>query len=340
MREEKNRADENAPLITLKPWVRRSAVAVGVAIAGTHVVWPTLAIDGVFLGALAFAGFVALFDVDSIEWQGIKARRREIARAKAALHDAPPPTIAAIPDPAPVPQKPSTDPSQAHIQAWSSTIHSKPTDLMPPTNRFGRLVWGAEQIRIELIILAGNSGRLERVAPWSDYEQNELIEYLRPANLLSPQLINAVVTVFNMRNLALHTQVVDPASDLAMDVLQNLRSIHRYYSRIREVDVIVFRDQSLTTLHEFRGVMVVQIDEAGKVQPPNVYPRNSEYVRGRFVTWSWDMRRATDHEAWYRDSSTGEVKLAWSSAATFAGREYPEQWGLQYRLPRPDLGVD
>ena len=342
MAKDKKGTSDDGPLINLRPWVRWLAAAVLVGIAVAHVVWPEAAIDAVTLGLLAFAAFILLFDVESIEWQGIKARRREIARVKAALDEAPPPTVAAIPEPAPAPQKQAIGVSVPHVQysAWSTTIHSKPTDLNQPTDRFARLVWGAEQIRIELILLAGNSGRLQRAAPWSEYQPNELIEYLKPANILSPQLINAILTVFKMRNAALHTQVIDPASDLAMDVLQNLRSIYRAYTRVREPDVLVYRDQSLTTLHEFHGVMVVQIDEAGKVQPAYVYPRNSEYVKGRFVTWSWDMERATDHEAWYRDPSTGQVKHAWSSAATFVGREYPEHWGLEYRLPRWTLGLE
>lgn len=276
MGNDQNAADDGA-LIKLRPWVRWSAATVGVGVAVAHVIWPALAIDGVFLGALAFAAFISFFDIESIEWQGVKARRREIARAKAALAGAPPQNAAAIPEPAPVPQWPLVSGPETNVlySAWSSTIHSQPTDLNPPTEPFARLVWGAEQVRIELIILAGNSGRLQRVAPWSEYQPNELIEYLRPANLLSQQLINAIRTVFRMRNAALHTQVIDPASDLAMDVLQNLRSIYRAYTRVREPDVILFRDQSLTTLHDFRGVMVVQVDEAGKAQPPGVYPKTS-----------------------------------------------------------------
>jgi hypothetical protein len=328
------------PLVVLKPWVRWVATVLLVVLAAAHLVWPRVAIDAVFLGLLAFAAFISLFDVESIEWQGVKAKRREIARAQAALDDAPAVTGEGVPSPAPPPSQEAVATSEPNTAYTAGTVHSTPTNLDVPTNKFERLFWATEQIRIELIVLTGSSGRLERVAQWGDYGVPELIEYLRPANLLSPQLINAIITVVRMRNTAMHTQVADPASDLAVDVLQNLRSIHRYYTRVRDPDVLVYRDQSFTTLHAFRAVMVVQVDEVGKVQDPAVFPRKTEYVKGRFVTWSWDMQRVSDGEAWYKDPSTGRPKLAWGQAATFAGQEYPEQWGLKYRLPRPDLGLD
>ena len=69
-----------------------------------------------------------------------------------------------------------------------------------------------------------------------------------------------------------------------------------------------------------------------------VRPRSKEYALGRFVSWEWDMER-TFEEAWYEDSTKSLPKLAFSSSATFAGREYPEQWGIQWRLRSPEAGL-
>jgi hypothetical protein len=334
MREEPTKP-ERPPLLVLPPGVRAAGALTLCGLAGAHLIWPSLAIDGVFLGLLAFGAFIWFFDVESIEWQGIKARRREIARAKASLDEAAPSSVKVVPPPAPAPKgnaQPEAVPPPADVPVQP--------DLNLPTNRFERLFWATEQIRIELILLAGNAGRLKRVAPWSEYHIPELVSYLHPANALSGPLIEAIMTVVRMRNAAAHEQVVDPAADLAVDVLQKLRSIHRNYVRLRYPDVQLFKDRGLTSPHQFPGVMVVQVDEQGTVQQPQVFPRQSEFHRGRFLSWSWEMGRVSREEAWYRDPISHAVKLAWREAATFVGREYPEQWGLEFRLPRPDLGLD
>jgi hypothetical protein len=345
MGKDKDGADNSGPLITLKPWVRRSAAGVGVGIAGAHLLWPALAIDGVFLGALAFAAFISLFDVDSIEWQGIKATRR-IARAKAALDDAPPAAVVALPEAPPAPpQKQSSQVleafekyrQQAYLAAWNA-VRETPASFIS-ANKFFLFARTAEDVRIELVLLAGNTGRLQRVAAWSDYGVDELIEYLRPANLLSPQLINAILTLYRMRNELRHSRTAEAAAELAADAVQNLRAIPRAYFRVRDPNVKVFRDQALTVPHDSPAVMLAQINQDASVQPENVYPRKIEYTKGRFVSWEWDTSRGTDDPAWYKDAA-GEAKMGWGSAATFAGREYPEEWALEKRLPNSDLGLE
>src|SRR4051812_29873300 len=76
---------QREPLLTMRPWLRRGATLVVLGLAVTHLLRPDWAIDAVFLGLLAFAVFIWLFDVESIEWQGIKAKRREINRAREAM---------------------------------------------------------------------------------------------------------------------------------------------------------------------------------------------------------------------------------------------------------------
>jgi hypothetical protein len=141
--------------------------------------------------------------------------------------------------------------------------------------------------------------------------------------------------------MAIFRKVVDPAGDLAMDVVQALRAIPREYIRVRHAHISLFRDRSLTTPYQqTHGVMLAQLTQEGRVTTVNVYPREAEYAAGRFVSWEWQQQRAFRDEAWYADPKTQEPKLAWSQAATFDGREYPQQWGLEYRLPRPDVGLE
>ncbi len=325
------------PLLSLSPFKRRVAAGALAALAVAHLIWPAVAIDGVFLGLLAFAAFTWLFDVESIEWQGIRVQSKEIRRAKSALQRAPKSTgLIAPPGPPPLPAEPA-----GQAQPPIVTVHTPPVDLNPPTDLSARLLWGAEQIKIELVVLLGNSGRLPRVVGWSDYALSELGPIAAAAAVITPALADAVRTVATLRKTAIFSQVVDPGSDLAMDALQALREIPRQYIRVRRGHISLFRDRSLSTPYrETPGVMLSQLTQEGRVTTVNVYPRETDYTAGRFVSWEWNQQRAFREEAWYADPTTQEPKMAWSSAATFVGREYPQQWGLEYRLPQPNAALD
>jgi hypothetical protein len=324
------------PLLSLSPLKRGVGAGGLVLLAVAHVLWPHIAFDGVFLGLLAFAAFVALFDIQSIEWQGIRAQRRQIKQAHEALKGAPKPTALTAP-PAPAPAEMTF---QGH--APIVTVHTPPFDLNPPTDRAARLLWGAEQIKIELVVLLGNSSRLPRVAPWSDYAISELAPIALYAKVITPELSDAIRTVVTIRKSAVFGHLTDPGSELAMEVLEALREIPREYIRVRRQHITLFRDRSLSTpFAQTPGVLLSHIGtEGGRVTSVNVYPRETEYAAGRFVSWEWNLERAFKEEAWYADPQSQEPKLAWSSSTTFVGREYPQQWGLEYRLPRPDAGLE
>jgi hypothetical protein len=324
------------PLLNLTPWMRRASCIFLLALAVIHLILPNWAIDAVFLGLLAFAAFLWFFDVESIEWQGVRAKRREIARAKEKIDNLPPPPDKALP--LTIPALGVEEPSTTQIPR--ATIHPIPIDFELPPSPIERLFWAIEQIRIELIVLAGNDGYLPQHRPWDRYSILELSSILRTKNLLPVPLVEAIATVAKTRNEIAHTSVADPASNLALDVLAELRRIPRNYIRIRVGDVEIFRDRLLSTLHNTQGVMVVHIDQSGIVHPPQVFPRGQVFVTGRFCTWEWNMTRTFREEGWYRDPVSGGPKEAWSSSATFAGQEYPEQWGLEFRLPRPELGLE
>ena len=176
--------------------------------------------------------------------------------------------------------------------------------------------------------------------PWGEYAIAELVQSARAAELITREQSEGILTVARMRSLAVHQQLLDPASDLAMDVVQALRSLTRTYNRIRQPHVSLFKDRSLSSPFSLtHGVMIAQVTEDGKVPQISVFPRSFDYSMGRFVAWLWDMDRVFQQEAWYSDPVTKEPRMAWSGCATFVGIEYPEQWGLAYRLPRPDLGL-
>ena len=349
------------PLLRLKPWQRVVGIVVSVAFAVAHVVRPDWAIDAVFLGLLAFAVYVAFFDVESFELLGMRAQRRRIARAQEELDKAPPSTKAVIPPPAPatkvtealdaLTEKGLIEKKGRYYSLWADNAwvkfqnpdpwhfyYGRRSAVTPQVRQAALFLLALEDIRVELVILAGNSGLLQRVADWESYQTEELIEYLQPTKVLSAELVRAVRTVTSARNDAVHSSIAEAAYQLAMDVVQKLRDIPRPYFRVREPNVEVFKDPALQVPHENSAVMLAQINQDGTTQPPNVYPRKLDYTKGRFVSWQWDLSSEAG-QAWYRNPSSSQPELAWGAASLFAGREYPEQWHLELRLPTPDYGL-
>lgn len=325
------------PLLTISPWLRALVTLFLILLAVAHVVWPDLAIDAVFLGLLAFAALIWFFDFDAIEWQGIRARRRQIAKARAALKAAPPTSTIPVP---PVPAVPSlARPAEPPSPEALATVHARPTDLMPPGDELDRLLWSAEQLRIELMVLLGSAGHLVRVAPWSDYSLVELQRLALEKRIIGTEVADAILTVGRMRNAAVHDRLLNPAAALAVDALRSLRHLPRQYVRIRKQHISLFKDRSLSTPHETAGVMLATIADGRQVTGVHVFPRETEYAAGRFTTWNWNERRVFRDEAWYEDPQDHKPRMAFGESATFKGREYPEQWGLELRLDRPDLGL-
>jgi hypothetical protein len=220
------------------------------------------------------------------------------------------------------------------------------TSLFPPSDLNEFLLWATESISNELVILAGNSGQTQ-ATPASFPRAPEFAvfaEFLVMRRILPEDLLSPIQTIATARNIMLHGELAQEQlfsiNDLATKVLLKLKKIERYWYRVRLSHVPLFLDRGLTTPLEADGLMIMTLDSDGKEQAsPRVYPRDKEYKAGRFVTWGWNMDRVFHQEGWYLDPETDQPKIAFSSSATFAGMEYPEQWGLEYRFPHPDVGL-
>lgn len=312
----------------------RTLIAIlAVAVAVLHLARPELGIDAVFLGLLAFALFIYLFDIDAIEWQGIRARRRQLER-KAGEVKALDVSTEEIP-PTPAPPAPPTSPAGSQ----QDVVHRRANDLMPPVDPSERLFWVTEQIRIELVVLAGNSGRLVRQRGFDSYQALPLAQSLAQSGIIPGELIDAIRTVVQQRNALAHGPfgwrvIGDAAGQLGLEVLVKLRSIKRGYVRVVVSPVNLYKDHSLSALHNVRGVLLEQIGLQGESHQA-VYPTTFVYAPGRFVTWEWDSHSGVDAEAWYEDPRAQQPKRAFSTSALFAGREYPDQWGLEFSVPGP-----
>lgn len=335
--------DEQADLPVLSARTRTGLSFMLVFIAIAHVFFPALAIDTTFLGLLALAAALLLFDLESFEWQGLKFRRvqRQIAAAEEKLEDV---VVSAEPVPIPPPPAPlEIEAGQARDTSNAEAIEpSEVPELSPPEDARLRLLWAHEQIRIELLILAGNGGRLPGRKKWNDYRIRELADLLAKDNVIPSAIRETLDVVIRARNTFAHGHLVERLSnsgaDLAMEVLAKLRSIPREYSRVLAYPLPVYRDRELSIPHESKAVMLARLGQDGAVLIRQVFPSTKEFHAGRFVSWEWSFETVSNNEAWYR-TEDGTAQMAWSSAANFVGREFPVDWALEYRFPRPDAGM-
>lgn len=323
----------------LSPWVRVPVAVLLLALALTHLLFPSLPIDTTFLGLLAMAGLLIFFDLHEVQIFGttFKKQKRQVEKAKRLTES----TV--IPDAEPTTPEPP-QPKRGPAAATEEPAHKEAFDLWPPTEPPEALLWAAEQIRIELIVLMGNSGTEIPRKPFSLYHSKQLVRFLTQKEYLPGGLLEPVETVVDRRNELAHgvklpSRVLEASAELAYDVLVKLKRVKRNYYRVRMGSIKVYQDRSLTSPLDAPAFMLVSLSNEGEMQHIGVYPRITSYTTGRFVTWEWSFEPSYTEEAWYQDPETGQPKIAWNSAASFAGREYPEQWGLEYRLPRPDMGL-
>ena len=338
---------EEEPLIPLSPAVREVVALILVVLAAAHVAWPNSGIDLFFFGLIGLAVVLLFLDIESVEWLGVRARRRQIERTVAAVKDAEVPAGSAVPQALPIPD--ATDVARrrapitegADLQYSAMIVRPSGELLLPPHDPAERLLWAYERIRIELVVLAGNSGGLPRRADWSSYLPAELIAPV--LSKLPPELEIGIHEVIRSRNEAIHGKsaraLINPAADLALAVLTKLRSIKRSYVRIRRPNVALYADKEIRQLRPEKGVVLAQVDTEGTLLNVEAVPRLLDYAKGRFVSWEWDRNHIVDGETWYQDPVTSETLPAFSKAMAFAGREYPEEWRLDLRLPHPDAGL-
>jgi hypothetical protein len=333
------------------------------AVAVMRILWDA-PVDALSVGLLGAAVLLVFARIKAIEWGGVSASfvDRELVKATGRVEAVEVPTESVKPTPAPAKSVPGpvvVQPGTAevvakghapeiHVHAAEQTLFYETARVtpapMPPTNPTERVLWAIEQIRIELIVLAGTSGYLRQRLKWGGYRSQLVAKNLAQRGIIPEELVQLTSVVSDARNELVHgglpPRSLARADTLALELVQKLREVKRQYVRVQDPDVALFREQGLATPYVgTRAVMLVTLDDQGHIVQTSVFPRVTEYTRGRFTSWEWDLGRVFREQAWYRDPATGKAKSPWSESATFIGREYPEEWGLEYRLPRPDAGT-
>jgi hypothetical protein len=333
-------------------------------VAELRILWDA-PIDALSVGLLGAAVLLVFSRIKEVGWGGVTASfvERELAQVTGRVEQVEVPTETLKPSPPPAPkQLPApvvveSGPAEILVEGHAPEVQVQAADqialresaratlsLTPPTNPTERLLWTTEQIRIELIVLAGNSGRLRQRVSWNGYRSAPIAYNLVENGVIPEELARITKVVGDARNQLVHgglsPQALLQADTLALELLQKLREVKGQYIRVRDPDPALFRDRELTVPYEpVDAVMLATVNEQGETLNISVYPRSTEYQRGRFTSWEWDLNLGSDDEVFYRHPITGEGTVAWSESAMFMGREYPEEWGLKYRLPRPDAGL-
>jgi hypothetical protein len=323
-----DKTPHDQPILALKPAWRRAAALTMVVLAFAHVLFPALAIDAVFLGLLAFAAFISFFDIQSIEWQGIKASRKQVEEArrnlkagKKALPVSPPkpPADDAAPD--------ALEGQSENPEAWAEDTDGPPSGIL---ERQAEAVWR------ECVFLAGAAGRLPRI-PMDHIATPTLLDLLEPHGALPPYVITAA-RIFWDRYLeaqrasgARRDQLISMALSLGHELIEQLRAVPRSLAIVVEARVPLFKDKNLEIPLSTPGFMLRIIDETGTETTRSVYPTAMTYEPRRLVAWEWNLGTIVQGPAWYEDPETNKPKQAFSKAAMFIGRQYPREWGFERR---------
>lgn len=120
-------------------------------------------------------------------------------------------------------------------------------------------------------------------------------------------------------------QEIMSALDSGVTVYRTLMALPRERNWVHRKGVPVYSDQEC--LHEIPGVKGIILRTQSSSGSPirhRIYPSTKTYFReGKRVSWEWNLRR-TWSDAWYRDVTTNQIKLAWSSSGEFVGRHYED----------------
>jgi len=115
------------------------------------------------------------------------------------------------------------------------------------------------------------------------------------------------------------------AIDSGLSILRALQAMPREVNVVYDPNIAMFTDEALTIpLHNVHGVLLETHSPGGVSRSFRIYPSSqNHFAKGKQVSWEWNMSLVVG-PAWYRDPTTGETRLAWSSSAEFIGRHLDE----------------
>jgi len=115
------------------------------------------------------------------------------------------------------------------------------------------------------------------------------------------------------------------AIDSGLTILKSLQAFPREINVIYHPGVEIFTDEHLGNIvQKGKGVILETTAPGGASKSLRIFPTTrTNYVKGQQVAWEWSFDNVWD-KCWYRHPDTGEVMVAWNSAAEFIGRPFEE----------------
>ncbi|MFL6211627.1 MAG: hypothetical protein ACJ74W_22450 [Pyrinomonadaceae bacterium] len=153
------------------------------------------------------------------------------------------------------------------------------------------------------------------------------IRILEGREVLPPHLIMALRDFQKVRSQIIHgrgdinSNEILRAIDSGYVILSALKSIPREVNIVYHPGVEIYSDKECTQIRpDVRGVILETTNTANGKKYFRIFPTTrTHFKRGKQVAWEWSPEKSWN-ESWYRDPDTGEIKVAWSSALEFVGR--------------------
>ena len=192
--------------------------------------------------------------------------------------------------------------------------------------------------KVALLLLAmevEKEGRevLASVGRWTEKKPLpvlRVIERLDSHYGLPKHIFSSLRLFLDTRNKLVHggsatEQDIVSALDSGVTVYRTLKALPRERNWVHHEGVSVYSDQKcLNEIPGVKGIILRTQSSSGSRTKYRIFPSTKTYFReGNRVSWEWNLN-GTWSDAWYRDPTTNQIKLAWNSSGEFVGRHYED----------------
>lgn len=110
------------------------------------------------------------------------------------------------------------------------------------------------------------------------------------------------------------------AIDSGLVLLRSLKAIPVEAHIVYQPGVAIYTDPECRELAPGKGIILETRSPRGVTGHLQIFPTlKTDYEKGKMVSWEWDLTNVWG-KTWYKDPSTGEIKIAWDSAGEFCGK--------------------
>lgn len=221
---------------------------------------------------------------------------------------------------------PESDVEEAQYQKESDEIDESIKEVFRAANASPELgiIKLSTILEREIRILAGSLGQ----APQRRMPAIQLFRVLVEKGYLPQHTTKSLQIFWDLRNKIVHGHEKEverntiKVLDIGLVLLKTIKSIPHEINIVFHPGVTIYSDKNCTKeIADAKG-LILETTSPGKAETfKSIFPTTKPeyYIKGKRVSWEWDLSQ-TWGETWYRDPNTNEIKIAWSSAGEFTGR--------------------